>query len=327
MFKMKLPFEEREYSVIMKQEAKSASEYGCAPEKRSIEELLRYGVVNIDKPKGPTSHQVSDYVKKILHISKAGHSGTLDPGVTGVLPVAIEDATRIVQALLPAGKEYICVMHLHKDIEEDTLRKELQNWQGIIHQKPPIKSSVRRIVRERTIYYLDILEIKEKDVLFRIGCQAGTYIRKFCHDVGLKLGGAHMAELRRTKAGPFAETTLCTLQDLTDALHYYQKGDDHKIRQIIQPIESAVAHLPKVVVFDSTINSLTHGRNLALPGIAQYDSDIKEGDMIAVLSLKGELVCLGTSLLSATQMKQEKGVAVNVERVFMKTSTYPRITS
>lgn len=323
---MPLPFEIIKREIITRRE-EEISKHGCNPEDRPTEEILNYGIINIDKPKGPTSHQVADYVKKIIGIGKAGHSGTLDPAVTGVLPVALGRATGIVQALLPAGKEYVCVMHLHRSIDEDLIRKGFSEMTGRIMQLPPIKSSVRRIERMRTIYYIDVLEIEEKDVLFRIGCQAGTYIRKFCHDFGQKLKvGAHMAELRRTKAGPFGESSLCTMQDLSDAFHYYKSGNDRFLKKIIQPIESGVYHLPKVYSSEGAVNSLMHGRPLALPGIVKYETGIEKGNMVAVMTLKNELVCLGTAIVGSEGMVQEKGLAVKVERVFMKKEVYPRIT-
>jgi predicted RNA-binding protein (TIGR00451 family) len=170
----KFPFEEIKREILIKKEA------DITTAKRPIAELLDYGIINIDKPKGPTSHQVADFVQKILKIPKSGHSGTLDPGVTGSLPIAINKATRIVQALLIAGKEYVCVMHIHKEIEEKKIKKVLKDFTGKITQLPPVKSAVVRQERERSIYYIDLLEIEGQDVLFKVGCQAGTYIRKLC---------------------------------------------------------------------------------------------------------------------------------------------------
>jgi len=260
---MKLPFEKIDRIVITKKEADTNIKLGCNPNKRTVEELIQYGVVNIDKPTGPTSHQVSDYVQRILNIKKAGHSGTLDPGVTGVLPVALDQATRIVQTLLPAGKEYVCIMHLHRDIEEKELRRAIRKFTGKISQKPPLKSAVKRVERTREIYYFDIMEINGKDVLFRVGCQAGTYIRKLCHDLGRELKvGAHMAELRRTKAGPFDESTLVTLHDLRDAYHYYKEGNEKFIRYCIKPMEEGINHLGKVWILDTAVEPICHGQTL-----------------------------------------------------------------
>ena len=176
----KLPFEERKYEVLIKRKAGTDGKYGVFPDKRPLSELINYGIINLNKPSGPTSHQVADYVKKILNLSKVGHSGTLDPKVTGVLPIALGRGTKVLQCLLKAGKEYVCLMHLHKEINQSKIHKCVKNFVGEIEQIPPIKSAVKRIKRKRNVYYFEIMEIEGKDVLFRIGCEAGTYIRKLC---------------------------------------------------------------------------------------------------------------------------------------------------
>ncbi len=320
-----LPYERKTSDILIKKEAITDPHLGQDPNNRPVSELIEYGVVNIDKPKGPTSHQVSDYVQRILNIKKSGHSGTLDPGVTGVLAIALGRATRIVQTLLPAGKEYVCIMHLHDEVEEKKIKKVFKEFTGKITQIPPIKSAVKRQKRERNIYYLKINEIDGKDVLFTVGCQAGTYIRKLCHDMGRRLGvGAHMAQLRRTKAGCFDESTLCTLQELADAYHYWkEEGDEGHIRKLVQPIESAVTHLPKVWVFDSTIESVCHGRDVAVPGICKLHNDINPDDLVAVMSLKNELVAIGSAAMTSLGMLQKKkGIAITVDKVFMKEKLY-----
>ncbi len=306
--------------IFIKKE--ETGKFGIDPEERTTETLLKYGIINIDKPKGPTSHQTSDFVKKILNLKKAGHSGTLDPQVTGVQPIAIGRATRITHFFLTASKEYICLMHLHKDIDEPTIEEGINKFIGKIKQLPPIKSAVKRQVRTREIYELEIMEIKERDVLFRVKCQAGTYIRKLCHDLGQELKiGAHMVELRRTQAGSFTEEdNLVTLNDLQDALHFYKEENNDKfLRYCIQPIENALKHLPKCWIFDTTIESLTHGRDLAIPGISKLEN-FKKGEFVAILTLKGELVAIGEALISAVEINtKEKGLAVNVKKVFMET--------
>ena len=173
-----LPFEKIKREILLKKEAQTSDKFGFYPENRTVEELMQFGVINIDKPAGPTSHQVSAYLQKILNLDKAGHSGTLDPNVTGVLPITLNKSTKIVQTLLKAGKEYICLMHLHRPVEEFELYKVFEKFTGKIKQLPPIKSAVKRQIRERRIYYIELLDIIEQDVLFKVGCQAGTYIRK-----------------------------------------------------------------------------------------------------------------------------------------------------
>lgn len=324
-----LPFEKINRRVLVKKEAETDPNKGCYPEKRKTEEIINFGLVNIDKPKGPTSHQVSDFVQRILKIPKSGHSGTLDPGVTGCLPIALDKSTRIVQLLLTAGKEYVAIMHLHQELGEAEIRKALSDFTGKIMQKPPIKSAVKRVMRQREIYYIEILEIKDKDVLIRVGCEAGTYIRKLIHDIGKRIGcGAHMAELRRTKAGPFREDTLCTLQDLADAFYYYkEEGNDKYLRKIILSVENAVQHIPKIWVFDSTIESLCHGSDLKVPGISKLNDGIKENDVVAILSLKGELIALGNSKMSSRDvLNKDKGIVVKTDKVFMAPGNYKAIS-
>lgn len=331
-----LPFEKTKRSVMVRILAKTDPKFGMNPENRTTDELLDYGVINIDKPSGPTSHQVSAYVQKIISLDKSGHSGTLDPKVTGVLPVAIGSATKVVQALLHAGKEYVGVMHLHQPVEEQILRASIERFIGRIRQLPPIKSSVKREWRFRSIYYFEILEITDdnKDVLFRVGCQAGTYIRKLVHDLGQDIKdnegkpvGAHMAELRRTKVGPFSESTLVTLNDLADAYYYYkEQKNDVFLRKIIQPVESAVAHLPKVWVLDTTVNTLCNGAQLKVPGISKLETGIQPEEIVAVMTLKNELVAFGLAKMnSKDMMRLEHGIAVQMERVFMKPGIYPKI--
>ncbi len=321
-----LPFEKIKRDILVRKDVGTSEKFGNYPDKRTVEELINYGIINVDKPSGPTSHQVSAYVQQILGITKAGHAGTLDPKVTGVLPVATGDATKIVQLLLTAGKEYVGIMHLHKDVEETKFRSVCSEFIGKIKQLPPVRSAVKRQLRERSIYYLEILEIDGRDVLFRTGCQAGTYIRKLVSDIGRKIGGAHMSELRRTKAASFNESTLVTLHDIIDSFHYWKTEQNEKyIRQVIQPVENAVRHLPKIWVMDTTVDSLSHGSTLKVPGIAKLESGIEREQQVAVMTLKGELVCYGRSALSSKELMGERGIAVKTERVFMKNGTYPKI--
>ena len=322
-----LPFEKIKQEVIIKKEEDTSLDYGCFPEKRSVEELINYGVVNINKPEGPTSHQVADYVQRILNLKKSGHGGSLDPGVTGVLPTALGRGTRVVSALLSAGKEYIGIMHIHKPVEEKIVKKTINEFVGKITQLPPIKSAVKRQLRQREIYYFEILEIDKQDVLFKLGCQAGTYVRKLCHDIGIRLKtGAHMMELVRTKAGPFKLQDSVTLQELEDAYWYWKNKNNEKlIRNCINKIETAVQHLPKIWLRDSAVDSICHGANLNIPGISKLNNNINENDIVALMTLKDELIALGIASIKSSQIvEQEKGFAVKPTQVFMITGTYPK---
>ncbi|MBI4143927.1 RNA-guided pseudouridylation complex pseudouridine synthase subunit Cbf5 [Candidatus Woesearchaeota archaeon] len=319
---MQLPFEKITRAVITRVLAQTNPVYGCRPEDRPVEHLIEKGVVVVNKSKGPTSHQVAGYVKKILQLSKAGHGGTLDPAVTGVLPVALGKATRVVQALLTAGKEYVCLMKIHNEVNEDTIKEQLEKIRGKIKQLPPVKSAVRREVRTREIYYVTFLEMKEKHVLFRIGCEAGTYIRKFVHDFGKPIGGAHMVQLIRTKAGPFNTSQMHTLQELEDAYAFWKEGNSKLIRTCVLPYEAAVVHLPKIWIQDKAVASIAHGADLHMPGIARFESDIKIGEPIAIMTLKDELVALAQAKSNSEDMLKDKGITAHPYAVFIEPDVY-----
>ncbi|MCK9151340.1 RNA-guided pseudouridylation complex pseudouridine synthase subunit Cbf5 [Methanobacterium alcaliphilum] len=316
-------------NFLIKAKSETNPEYGCSPELRPIEEHLTKGIINLDKPSGPTSHEVDSWVRKIFNAQKTGHGGTLDPKVTGVLPIGIDYATRVIQLLLVANKEYVCLMRLHQEIEEDVIRDILEEFQGKIYQTPPLKSAVKRELRVRSIYYVNIIEIDGQDVLFRIGCESGTYIRKYCHDIGEALGiGAHMAELRRTKSGPFHENeALVTLQDVTDAFCYWKEdGDESYLRKAVLPMEMAVTHLPKIVIRDSAVDAICHGADLAAGGIVSLDDNIQKGDIVVILTIKGELVASGESLANSLEiLESAKGIMVDTKKVFMEPETYPKM--
>ncbi len=317
-----------EKNILIKFESETDFRWGIQPSRRSLEEYIEKGVINIDKPKGPTSHEIVSWVKEIIKIERAGHGGTLDPKVSGILPITIEKATKLVQVLLPSVKEYVCVLKLHRETSEEDLKRIFKEFLGTIYQKPPIKSAIKREIRTREIYYLDIREIDESYVLFRVRCQAGTYIRKLCHDIGEALGvGAHMAELRRTRSGPFTEENLTTLHDLKDAYQFWKEdGIEKHLRKTIMPMEYVVSHLPKIYVKDSAVSAICHGASLNVPGIPMLDKNIEKGKEVALMTLKGELIAFGTSEMSTKEiMESDKGIAVSIKRVLMEPDVYPRI--
>ena len=323
----RLPAEKRR-SRLMKVSATTNPNYGKSLNERTIEDLLMESVVFLDKPAGPTCHQIDAWVKNIVHNDKVGHAGTLDPGVTGILPLGIGKATRALPVMTKAGKEYVAVMKLHKDVEEKKVYKALRSFEGEIMQLPPVRSAVKRVRRKRTVYYMDSLEMMQRKVLFRVGCEAGTYIRTLCVDVGKKLGaGAHLEELRRTKVGTISEDDLVSLHDLKDAMVFWkEEKDDTELLKILRPWEVLLHPLPSIIIRDSAVDAICHGADLAIPGVVEIDTDIKKGDMVAIRTLKGEGVAIGSAICSTEQMIQkDEGIAVNVERVFMAKGTYPSI--
>jgi len=312
--------------VLVKSRDGTDPKYGCPPDKRPIHEHINKSIVNVDKPAGPTSHQVTTWVRDIFKLSKAGHSGTLDPKVTGVLPVGLGESTKILQALLKSSKSYVCAMKLQGDASNNQVKKTLGYFQDMIYQRPPLKSAVKRQLRKRTIYRNTYLERVDDIVLYETECEAGTYIRKLCHDIGLILGvGAHMVRLRRTKAGPYTEDTLTTLHDLKDAYVAFEEGDETKLRKILQPMESAVSDLPKFWVKDSTVDAICHGATLKAPGVSKLTDNVKPGTLTAMFTLKDELLGLAESVMDAKQiMETEKGEVALPCRLTLATDTYPR---
>lgn len=313
---------------IVVDEATTDENYGCYPMKRSIKDYIRKGFVCVDKPMGPTSHEVVVWVRRILEVEKTGHAGTLDPRVTGVLPIFIEDATKLVKFLQESSKEYICLMRLHGDVKRVEIEKTLKMFVGKIYQKPPLKSAVKKKLRVREIYDVEILEIEGRDILFRVSTESGTYIRKLCKDVGEILGvGAHMQELRRIKTGNLTEDMCYTLHDLLDAYMIWKEdGEEKYLREIVKPMELAVADLPKIVIKDTAVDAVCHGANLSIKGVVMVERNVKSGQNVAIFTLKNELVALGKALMDAEKMVEvSKGIVVDVERVIMERGVYPSV--
>lgn len=320
---------EIKHELHIKNEDTTDSKYGSNPPERPPGLFIRYGVINLDKPAGPTSHEVAAWTKKIMKLDAIGHGGTLDPKVTGVLPITLESSTKIVQAFLYSGKEYVCVMKLHGDAQESHVRKILNEFEDEIYQRPPLRSSVKRQIRTRRIYYNEFLEMDGRNVLFRVACEGGTYIRKLCYDVGEILGvGAHMQELRRTRSGSFSEDskTCVTLHDVAYWFgEWREKKDPAILHKFIQPMETALELIPKIIIRDSAVDAICHGANLTAPGVLKVEGDIAQNSLVAILTLKGEAVALAKSVLNTFDiLKSKRGTVATLERVLMERGTYPK---
>ncbi|MEO2201537.1 MAG: RNA-guided pseudouridylation complex pseudouridine synthase subunit Cbf5, partial [Nitrosopumilus sp.] len=287
--------------------------YGIYPEKRTIEQLLNYGIILLDKPPGPTSHETVAWTKRILKLSKIGHSGTLDPQVSGVLPLGLGEATKALGVLLYGPKEYHALGRIHSLPSKEKLNEIVDLFRGEIFQKPPQRSAVLRQTRTRTIYELEVIEQKERLLLTRILCESGTYIRKLYYDIGEILGpGATMIELRRTRVDQFYESDgLVTLHELANAFALWEETKDpSKLMTMIKPVESALSELRSVIIRDSAVDALCHGAQLAIPGILKISSNLKKGDIVAVYTQKGEAVALAESTMSEEEIRDAtKGYA------------------
>ena len=296
------------------------------PEDRSAAELLAFGVVNLDKPAGPSAHQVAGWVRDLASdaaadldsegpgVDRAAHAGTLDPKVTGCLPMLLGDATRMAQVFLEGRKEYVSVLELHSPAPTN-LEAVLAEFEAPLYQKPPRKSAVSRRLRVREIHELALLDRSDRQALIRIQCESGTYVRKLCHDLGLALGtGAHMGHLRRTATDPFDDTSLVNLQAFTDALEFAREGDEELLREIVQPAERALTHLPSVEIAPSAAREVATGAPVYAPGVISADTGVDDGALVGCYTPDGSAVCLGRLVGDPAA---DRGIVVDLERVLV----------
>ncbi|CAB4412112.1 unnamed protein product [Rhizophagus irregularis] len=305
--------------------------HGCSPLKRAIIDYIKYGIINLDKPANPSSHEVVAWVRRILEVEKTGHSGTLDPKVTGCLIVCVDRATRLVKSQQSAGKEYVCVIRFHDALESaKKFTQGLETLTGALFQRPPLISAVKRQLRIRTVHETKMIEFDENRHLglFWVSCEAGTYIRTLCVHLGLILGvGAHMAELRRVRSGALSENDdIVTMHDVLDAKWVYKNTrDETYLRRVIRPLESLLTTYKRIVVKDSAVNAICYGAKLMIPGLLRYEDGIELNEEIVLMTTKGEAIALGIALMTTAVMSSvDHGVVAKIKRVIMERDTYPR---
>ncbi|CAD6216952.1 unnamed protein product [Miscanthus lutarioriparius] len=304
---------------------------GHSPLKRPLAEHLRYGVINLDKPSNPSSHEVVAWIKRLLRVEKTGHSGTLDPKVTGNLIVCVDRATRLVKSQQGAGKEYVCVARFHAAVP-DTARvaRALEALTGAVFQRPPLISAVKRQLRVRTIYESKLLEHDPERHLavFWISCEAGTYVRTLCVHLGLLLGvGAHMQELRRVRSGILGEQdNMVTMHDVMDAIWSLDNyKDESYLRRVVMPLEVLLTSYKRLVVKDSAVNAICYGAKLMIPGLLRFENDIETGEEVVLMTTKGEAIAIGIAEMTTAVMATcDHGAVAKIKRVVMDRDTYPR---
>lgn len=272
------------------------------------------GVILIDKPRGPTSHQVAAWVGKMLK-SDVGHSGTLDPMVSGVLVVMLGKAVRLAPLLLIHEKEYVTCMRLHADVPRERVEEVVKQFTGRIYQRPPKRSAVKRALRIRVIYKIEVLDMQDRLVLLKVRCEAGTYIRSLCVHIGNVLGsGGQMVELRRTKSGGFSCEEAHTLHEIRDAV---ETGNTAAISAMILPPEKAIADIPKIVIRDKAAKSVANGAILAGVGAISIEK-FSRGDKVALVTQSGQLIALAESLFDSDKIVCGKpGLIAKSTRVFV----------
>ena len=305
---------------------------GCTPLRRDLKSYISSGVINLDKPSNPSSHEVVAWLKRMLRVERTGHSGTLDPKVTGCLIVCIDRATRLVKSQQGAGKEYVCVLRLHGKLPggEAQLARALETLTGALFQRPPLISAVKRQLRIRTIHESKLLEFDNDRQLgvFWVSCEAGTYIRTLCVHLGLLLGvGAHMQELRRVRSGAMDEQEgMVTLHDVLDAQWLYDnQRDEAHLRTVIKPLETLLTTYKRIVVKDSAVNAVCYGAKLMLPGLLRYEAGIEVHEEVVLITTKGEAIALAIAQMSTVELSScDHGVVAKVKRCIMERDLYPR---
>ena len=324
--------------------------FGSSPLKRDLANYVRSGFINVDKPANPSSHEVVAWIKRILRVEKTGHSGTLDPKVTGCLIVCIEKATRLVKSQQSAGKEYVCIYRLHgkpsamfkvglqsmfglilsESVEKKRVAQELERLKGALFQRPPLISAVKRQLRVRTCYESKLIEHdQERNMgIFWVSVEAGSYIRTMCVHLGLLLGvGGQMQELRRVRSGIQSEKEgMVTMHDILDAQWLYDNHKDETyLRRVIRPLEALLTNHKRIIMKDSAVNAVCYGAKIMLPGVLRYDDGIEMGQEIVVCTTKGEAICIALAqMTTATMASCDHGIVAKIKRVIMERDTYPR---
>jgi H/ACA ribonucleoprotein complex subunit 4 len=305
---------------------------GCSPLQRPIEEYIKSGFINLDKPSNPSSHEVVAWIKRILRVEKTGHSGTLDPKVTGCLIVCIERATRLVKSQQNAGKEYVGIFRLHSAVDggEKKVLQAVEQLTGALFQRPPLISAVKRQLRIRTIYESKMLEYDtEKNMgIVWVSCEAGTYIRTLFVHLGLLLGvGGQMQELRRVRSGIQSEKdSLMTMHDVIDAQYLYDHHKDESyLRRVIKPLEALLVSHKRIIMKDSAVNAICYGAKIMIPGVLRFEDGIELNEEIVIMTTKGEAIALGIALMTTAVLATcDHGTVAKIKRVVMARDTYPR---
>ena len=303
--------------------------FGSLPLNRSLDELLDSGILLVKKPRGPTSHQLTAWIREILGIKKIGHGGTLDPMATGLLTILCGRATRLTDIILKGDKRYISVIRFGKDIELTDVEEILKNLSCEIYNVPPKESAVKVQVRTRIIKSLKLIDYDQsaRIAAIEISCVAGTYIRTLTRDIGLLLNtSCEMLELHRDQTSIFDETMACDMHQLKDAIFLWKEHNDERgLIKLLTPIESILGEIPSITVKDGAVAAMTHGAPLAKPGIISSSSEFKSGSIIVIKSLKGEAVALAETLVDFDKlMSMKNGHVAIAKSVLMPTGIYPQ---
>tara|TARA_B110000483_G_scaffold5660_1_gene6707 strand:+ start:2048 stop:3016 length:969 start_codon:yes stop_codon:yes gene_type:complete len=313
--------------IILDSEAKTDDEIGKIPDMRTVEERLEAGFILLDKAAGPSSHQVASWARDMFGLERLGHGGTLDPFATGVLPLMAGKSMKLTKKILTHNKTYICVFRFASEPDSKMLEEVMSNMTGRVFNVPPEISAVKIQVRSRRIFTFEKLDFKNNQMVARVECEAGTYIRTMARDMGLLLNmKVELKELRREVSGIFKLEDCVTLQQLADAYWLWKElSQPEALLRIIHPIEKLLLDYPSVTVKDSAAAALSHGAPLLRPGIVSIDSAIDDGRDIVVNTMKGETVGIVNMLVTSDSVKDmESGEIARPSMVLLDQDLYPR---
>ena len=312
---------------ILDTSAQTNPAVGGEPDNRSVEERLASGFILIDKPAGPTSHQLASWARDLFGLERLGHGGTLDPFATGVLPLMSGKAMKITKKILSHKKTYICIFRFKSVPDADKLAEAMKRLTGRVYNVPPEVSAVKVQVRTRKIYSFEHIEMQGNDLIARVYCEAGTYIRTMARDLGLLLGmKVDLKELRRETSGAFTLEHCITMQELADAVWLWKEcNQPEALLRVIHPIEKMLLDLPSATVKDSAAAALAHGAPLLRPGLVQIQSGVASGKEVLIETLKGEAVGIVTLTLNSDELVDiNEGEVARPSMVLLDEGLYPR---
>ena len=308
---------------------KTNPSYGIDPYERKVEELLDCGIILINKPPGPSSHQLAAWARSLLGITRIGHGGTLDPFATGLLTLLCGRSTKVTGTLLKKPKRYVSVLRFKEPLPSGQLSEILEKMTGQIYNVPPKESAVKVQVRYRKISEMLVIDSAEDSRVHAIStnCEAGTYIRTLSRDLGLMLGNScELLELHRQGSGTLDDSMACTMQQLTDAVFLWREhGDESGLIRLMSPIERILDDIPQIVIKDGAASAVSHGAPLASPGIASVPKNIPSGSVVLLSTIKGEAVAIATTSVDSDSIpNMSSGQVAIASSVLMKPGTYPQ---
>ena len=315
--------------LIFDKDAVTNPKFGSAPSERSLDELLGSGILLVKKPRGPTSHQLTAWIRDILGIKKIGHGGTLDPIATGLLTILCGRATRLTDIILKGDKRYISIIRFGRDIDSIELEELLNSLVGELYNVPPKESAVKVQVRTRKITSLSLLDFDSSSRIaaIEISCVAGTYIRTLTRDIGLLLDtSCEMLELHRDRTSIFDENMACDMHQLADAIFLWKEhNDERSLRKLLTPVETILTKIPSITIKDGAVAAMTHGAPLARPGVVDASSGIISGSLVVISSMKGEAVAVANISVDIDEvLNMKKGQVAVAKSVLMPTGIYPQ---